>query len=767
MKFTPSGRGNPCPMCDRTHDGDCRITETGMVLCHTELNGVKKGERHPERPFIYCGHSDEAQGFGTWKPEHLCEDKPQKAKRKAQYREFPYRFWDGSSTPNPRYRQDFADGRDKKVRWAKSGLEGRPQSDVAPYFWHEMVARAVDGELLFIAKGELKVEQLQAAGYPAVSILGVSEQLVANLRAFGALVVLAPDCDLKDLNGWYAELSQQLPDARTLMPPLKGMNWRNPPKDGGLGVEDWLQRSKPDAEAITAAIVSTPWKSGAEPNGANGHSKVDQLTSPEEQAEERQERSDALTSYLRKRDGTFDVLSLFPEFLGEQLKLRAASFPVNPVMLVPPLLSICASIYGKRGKVRVKGTWKEPLIIWVGTVAEPSALKSPVASAMMAPLKRIYAESLERHRQVKAEYDEAAEDTKKQRDALKAQIQGIRKRKVTPESKAELAAAQAAMKELGDPEPPASPREYFVKSVTWAKLGEICQQPSTKGLVNYRDELEAWFNELDRDPQLRSEWLELWPGECIKLDRKVADSAFAEETAVSIFGNTTPDNIRARIGTEYEEDQQAGDGMWCRLLWCFPPHVTPIWVDEDHSINDILGSVYRGIDELPEGDISVSTQAKEMLAAMSTQYAKDATDSDSARAAFIGKLRGYLWRFAGLLNVIDRGCDPTASAEVTPDQAMRAVDLASWFMDQFDLLMPLVGRGQLPSWSGPLIDLARKNNGEVGLRDISRKFTCSKDEAMTKVQTLVKEFGCGDLVTRARGRLVWVAPAHVLSEEAK
>ena len=55
------------------------------------------------------------------------------------------------------------------------------------------------------------------------------------------------------------------------MPPLKGMNWRNPPKDGGLGVEDWLQISKPDTEAFHAAINLHPWKSDAEPkSGAEG-----------------------------------------------------------------------------------------------------------------------------------------------------------------------------------------------------------------------------------------------------------------------------------------------------------------------------------------------------------------------------------------------------------------------------------------------------------------------------------------------------------------
>ena len=258
--------------------------------------------------------------------------------------------------------------------------------------------------------------------------------------------------------------------------------------------------------------------------------------------------------------------------------------------------------------------------------------------------------------------------------------------------------------------------------------------------------------------------MELWPGECIKLDRKSVDSAFAEETAVSIFGNTTPDNIRNRIGREYENEQQAGDGMWCRLLWCFPPHVTPVWTDEDHSIGDILGSVYRGIDALPDGDIGISPQARQMLTSMSTEYARIASESESARAAFIGKLRGYLWRFAGLLNIIDRGCDPNASVEVTGEQAMRAVDLATWFMDQFDLLMPLVGRSQLPEWAGTFVDIARANNGQASLRDIRRKLRCSAREAQQKAETLVEEYCCGKIDSLARNQVVWICPEHLAQE---
>ena len=258
-EFTPSSRANPCPVCDRTRDGDCRILSTGIVLCHTTLNGVAIGKQHPDRPFVYCGHSDEAQGFGTWKPLALCEDRPLKTDRKPQTVYFDYQFWDGTPTPAQRYRKDFTDGRPKEVKWCKGGLGGRPQVDVAPYCWFEQFPRAQTGEPLFIVKGELKAKALQDIGLAAVSILGTSETLVIHLRQLGRNVVLTPDCDLADLDGWYAKLTRQLPEAQHLLCPDQAMNWRTPPAAGGRGVEDWLITSKPDAVTVMAAVQSQPW----------------------------------------------------------------------------------------------------------------------------------------------------------------------------------------------------------------------------------------------------------------------------------------------------------------------------------------------------------------------------------------------------------------------------------------------------------------------------------------------------------------------------
>lgn len=261
--FERSSTGTPCPVCDRTKDGDCRILSSGIVLCHTCLNGVAPGRHHPDRPFVYCGHRDEAQGFGIWKPEALCEDRKDKAPRKPQKREFTYFLWDGSPAPQQRLRIDYSDGRPKRCTWA--GKLGIPQREVAPYRWHEAIDGITAGDLLFIVRGELKAELLTGRGFRSISLLNQDdERLTVELRALaaeGVVPVLVPDNDSKDLDYWYATLTAAIPEARSLLCPLKGMDWRTPPKDGGLGIEDWIARSKPSNDDILAAITEQPWGS--------------------------------------------------------------------------------------------------------------------------------------------------------------------------------------------------------------------------------------------------------------------------------------------------------------------------------------------------------------------------------------------------------------------------------------------------------------------------------------------------------------------------
>ena len=265
-RFTPSSNKHPCKMCDRTHDGDCRESPEGVVYCHTELNGVKPGRQHPERPYVYCGQTKRGHECGIWKPLELCTERPEKTPRDGNpYKEYTFYWWDGSEVPVKRFRLDRT-GEKSVKKWRSPGLCGRPQSEVAPFRWQICRPELTAGEMLFVLKGELKTEQLAAKGFHAISILDPSERLISELRRLVAqkiTVVLAPDCDLADLGGWYAELIGALPQAHTLMPPLRGMDWRFPPADGGLGVEDWIKASSPDQDEILRAVTTEPWDPAA------------------------------------------------------------------------------------------------------------------------------------------------------------------------------------------------------------------------------------------------------------------------------------------------------------------------------------------------------------------------------------------------------------------------------------------------------------------------------------------------------------------------
>ncbi|AII42164.1 hypothetical protein KR100_01930 [Synechococcus sp. KORDI-100] len=234
--YTRSSRANPCPICGRTRDGDCRILDSGLVFCHSERNGVIPGKQHPKKDFVYCGKSDEAQGFGIWKPLHLCTE-PLKTRREPKTQFFQYRLWDGSPLKVSRKRTDYPD-KPKWVGWEKR-LNGTKEIEIAPYRWHKAMAEVVSVGVLVVLRGELKADLLAGRGIPAISVLAVGDRLVTELRkliADGHTVALAPDCDLADLDHWYRDLTGAIPQLQTLQCPDKKMDWRSPPADGAVAL---------------------------------------------------------------------------------------------------------------------------------------------------------------------------------------------------------------------------------------------------------------------------------------------------------------------------------------------------------------------------------------------------------------------------------------------------------------------------------------------------------------------------------------------------
>jgi hypothetical protein len=89
MSATPStqwinsSQRNPCPICGRTKDGDCRISSDGQqVICHHPKD-LKSGE--VQNGWAFTGNSSDGRGG------HFTPDKPKAKKSQIRRKVLPFK----------------------------------------------------------------------------------------------------------------------------------------------------------------------------------------------------------------------------------------------------------------------------------------------------------------------------------------------------------------------------------------------------------------------------------------------------------------------------------------------------------------------------------------------------------------------------------------------------------------------------------------------------------------------------------------------------
>ncbi|MBW4486140.1 MAG: hypothetical protein KME14_26765 [Tildeniella torsiva UHER 1998/13D] len=82
-RLQQSGKGKPCPICDRTKDGDCRWNNE-VVLCHTH-----KDRDAQIQGYVYRGVKD------IWGQYFPAQEPVSKQSRPKAKKEFVYRDKDG------------------------------------------------------------------------------------------------------------------------------------------------------------------------------------------------------------------------------------------------------------------------------------------------------------------------------------------------------------------------------------------------------------------------------------------------------------------------------------------------------------------------------------------------------------------------------------------------------------------------------------------------------------------------------------------------
>lgn len=413
--------------------------------------------------------------------------------------------------------------------------------------------------------------------------------------------------------------------------------------------------------------------------------------------------------------------AVFHPRIAELLGGRADAFPVAHTAMIAPLMTTMSAVMGRRFRVQIKVGWKEPMVFWMGTVAPASSLKTPVANQFLSPLLHL--------------------DARDQR-LYKTQL---RRYKALPKEDRE--------------DPPELPRQRVIMDATLEGLCGLLERESTHGVVSFHDELAAFIGDMDKyrsNSSDRAHWLSMWSGGAVNVLRKGTEPIMIDSTAVSVFGAIQQDKLSDMLHGD-DATSKSGDGFWSRFLWVVPEYVFPAQNLSEVEIHDELRSLIDILDESigKKKVVRLDPQAWHLFAQVCDEWSAEADRTYASRSAFLGKLRGYLARCAGLLHALDYAAE-------APDEAMeddiplsvmeRAVILCRYFLCQFDVLAPQVGGGDLPTWVVKIVSFAKTTDeGIVTHRDlVLKKWANSGEEARQMLESLVRDYGVGKVVATAR-----------------
>jgi hypothetical protein len=232
-------------------------------------------------------------------------------------------------------------------------------------------------------------------------------------------------------------------------------------------------------------------------------------------------------------------------------------------------------LIGRRCGIRpkAKDDWLVIPNLWGAIVGPPSQLKSPMASEMLKPLKRLEAEAFEQYEKAMKDYAFALDVAKAEKEAARQALKKAIRDGGIESLREDL--------EKPDPKPPACKR-LIVNDATIEKLGELLNE-NPRGLLQFRDELQGWLATMTRDGHEndRSFYLESWNGTgSYTYDRIGRGTVRIDAACLSVFGTTQPGPFRDQLKAALNGGAGA-DGLIQRFQVLVFPDVATTWQNVD------------------------------------------------------------------------------------------------------------------------------------------------------------------------------------------
>ncbi len=599
------------------------------------------------------------------------------------------------------------------LRWDTATRDGKPAKVVLPVSlvdgaWRNKAMPAPrplyrlpdilalpPGAWVYVCEGEKAAEAARAISLVATTSTGGSKAAARTdwSPVRGKVVVVLPDNDGPG-EAYAAEVAAlcRAAGAEEVRVLRLREHWPDLPSSGDIA--DLLEIAGGDVDAL--------------------HERIDGLavaTVPEPGEEEPDEDGDPTPD----RYQPFPV-EVLPEPARSFVAEGAAAIGCDPSFVALPLLSALAGAVGNTRRIRLKGTWIQPAILWTAVVGESGTQKTPAFRLALAAVRARQHRLMREHERAMAEWETA--------------------RAV---HEAALAAwKRDAARGKADREPPAAPRRPacargWIDDCTVEALATLLLE-NPRGLLMLRDELSGWFsfgrykNGGGGDDVAR--WLEVFDAGTLVVDRKTTGTVYVPSAAVSIAGGVQPLVLERSIGRQHREN-----GLLARLLLAYPPRRPTRWTEAelDPRIECELAAVFDRLyalepDPGPDGDpaprvLPLGPAAKAIFAAFVDEHGKETFALVGDEAAAWSKLGGYAARLALVLHLVRAAAgDPSlADPDVVDEASVEAgIALSRWFAAEARRVYAEFSTGAEDREILRLADLASRQGGPVSQREWQR-----------------------------------------------
>jgi Protein of unknown function (DUF3987) len=634
-----SSKKNPCPVCTRTKDADCRMTRDSVfVLCHTHQTETDV------TGWVWRGECQKGASWGMFARE---EKKPFRATNR-KVADTHYTYSDRQGKPLVRVTKTILENGDKSFYqehlvngWLERGC--CPDRSLIPIYRYPEVRKAIDnGEIIWWVEGEGCADALWELGIPATTSIGGS----AGLHSYGtylndlagASIVICPDKDLPGIK--YSEEVKNLFEDK-----ISGWAycfdnslWQHLGDRNGPDLEDEIRQAKLDREAVyskmgekkiispKAAVDVSPPNQTKSSTSAQLIKEVDALilggtyngtlraeiavlakkysistvaiwdiyqerSKDAEFAEDKPQILSEIEKSISSKNFRLKVASLIPNPIASSLLMVAALLGLMPETYLMGILSAVGALQNAATRIEVCPStgWYEPANLYTAIVAESSQRKTPIFKEVIhRPFRRLIEKSAKSQEVAKAQYE---------LDLHKWSV---------------VKAVDRLDNFQPKPVQPIGEKFLTTDPSTEGMIRQAAAHPE-RTLLYCRDELSGIFGDMNKyrggKGSDRELMLEAYSGATIEGLRASGDNVSVSEMLLGVFGGIQPKSLARLMG-----DGEDIDGMWGRFLMVVQPTVEAPMLPEfgtkrSLSLSDELAVVYEKIADLPAKTYTLTEEA--------------------------------------------------------------------------------------------------------------------------------------------------------------